>query len=92
MTTRPSAHDLTDLRILVVEDNYVLAESMRWALEGFGGNVVGPAPNSVRAFELLDEADAVDAAILDIDLQGKSSAPIADRLRAAGVPFLFLTG
>ena len=82
---------LQHLRILVVEDNYVLAESMRWALEGLGCEVVGPAPSSSKAFELI-EADMVDAAILDIDLQGKSSAPVAQRLRDKGRPFLFLTG
>jgi CheY-like chemotaxis protein len=83
--------DLNGRRVLVVEDNYVLAESMRWTLEGYGSEVVGPAPNSARALELLESGE-LDGAILDIDLQGKSSAPIADRLRAAGVPFLFLTG
>ncbi|MCP3918341.1 MAG: response regulator [bacterium] len=82
---------LKGLRILVVEDNYVLAESMRWALEGLGCQVVGPAPTSRKAFDLID-AGTVDVAILDIDLQGKSSAPVAERLRAEGRPFLFLTG
>ena len=60
-------------------------------LEGLGCEVVGPAPSSRKAFELID-ADMVDAAILDIDLQGKSSAPVAQRLRDRGHPFLFLTG
>jgi len=82
---------LRGLRVLVVEDNYVLAESMRWALEGFGCNVVGPVPSSERALGLLAEK-AVDAAILDIDLQGKSSGPVAEYLVDAGLPFLFLTG
>tara|TARA_R110002126_G_scaffold6119_18_gene32338 strand:- start:29971 stop:30369 length:399 start_codon:yes stop_codon:yes gene_type:complete len=91
MKPKTQQPDLAGLRVLVVEDNYVLAESMRWALEGYGSVVVGPAPNTARAFELLESSE-VDGAILDIDLQGKSSAPIADRLRAAGVPFLFLTG
>lgn len=82
---------LRGLRVLVVEDNYVLAESMRWALEGFGCDVVGPVPSSERALDLLADL-VVDAAILDIDLQGKSSAPVAEHLLEAGLPFLFLTG
>jgi CheY-like chemotaxis protein len=82
---------LRGLRVLVVEDNFVLAESMKWALEGLGCEVVGPAPTSARALELLAEAD-VHAAILDIDLQGKSSTPVAEHLIEAGLPFLFLTG
>lgn len=82
---------LDGLRVLVVEDNFVLAESMRWALQGMGCAVVGPAPTSERALELMDE-EGVDVAILDIDLQGVSSIPVAERLRSLGRPFLFLTG
>jgi CheY-like chemotaxis protein len=82
---------LEGLRILVVEDNYVLAESMRWALEGLGATVAGPVPTSARALDLLAE-DSIDAAILDIDLQGRSSAPVAELLRVRECPFLFLTG
>ncbi|MDA1263823.1 MAG: response regulator [Planctomycetota bacterium] len=82
---------LQGLRVLVVEDNFVLAESMKWALEGLGCEVVGMAPTSERALALL-RSMTIDAAILDIDLQGLSSAPVAEHLLAAGLPFLFLTG
>lgn len=82
---------LQGLRVLVVEDNFVLADSMRWALGALGCVVVGPVPNAERALQLIDEV-AIDAAILDIDLQGKSSAPVAERLRRSGLPFVFLTG
>ncbi len=82
---------LDGLRVLVVEDNYVLAESMRWALQGLGCEVVGPVPTAEKAFELMGAAQ-IDAAILDIDLQGLSSTPIARKLGEMGLPFLFLTG
>ncbi|MEZ6016689.1 MAG: response regulator [Planctomycetota bacterium] len=82
---------LSDRRILVVEDNFVLAESMRFALEEFGCTVVGPAPTSERALQLLAR-EAVDGAVLDIDLQGKSSAPVAEELTRRQTPFVFLTG
>lgn len=82
---------LDGLRVLVVEDNYVLAESMRWALQGLGCEVVGPVPTAEKAFELMGTAQ-IDAAILDIDLQGLSSTPIARKLGELGLPFLFLTG
>ena len=82
---------LRGLHVLVVEDNYVLAESMRWALEALGCIVVGPAPTNERAFALLQEG-RIDAAILDIDLQGKTSQPVAEQLLEADLPFLFLTG
>lgn len=82
---------LDGLRVLVVEDNYVLAESMRWALQGLGCEVVGPVPTAERALELVGAAK-IDAAILDIDLQGLSSTPIARKLGELGLPYLFLTG
>ncbi|MEE8468273.1 MAG: response regulator, partial [Planctomycetota bacterium] len=82
---------LDGLRVLVVEDNYVLAESMRWALQGLGCEVVGPVPTAEKALELMTAAK-IDAAILDIDLQGLSSTPIARKLGELGLPFLFLTG
>ena len=82
---------LDGLRVLVVEDNYVLAESMRWALQGLGCEVVGPVPTAERALELVGAAK-IDAAILDIDLQGLISTPIARKLGELGLPFLFLTG
>ena len=91
MTEPSDTPPLAGRRVLVVEDNFVLAESMRWALESLGAAVVGPAPTSRRALELLEEG-GVHAAILDIDLQGKSSAPVAEHLREIGLPFLFLTG
>lgn len=78
-------------RILVVEDNFVLAESMRFALEELGCTVVGPAPTSSVALQLL-ASGPVDAAILDIDLRGTSSAAVAEELARRGTPFVFLTG
>ncbi len=82
---------LRGLCVLLVEDNYVLAQSMKWALESLGCEVMGPAPSSNQALELL--ADGLpDAAILDIDLRGESSAPVAEYLQNVGLPFLFLTG
>jgi len=78
------------LRVLVVEDNYVLAESMRWSLGELGCEIVGPVPTAEEALSLI--VDGVDAAILDIDLQGQSSAPAALLLRERGKPFVFLTG
>ena len=82
---------LEGLKGRVVEYNYVLAESMRWALSGLGCEVVGPVPTSDKALELMGSAK-IDAAILDIDLQGLSSTPIARKLGEMGLPFLFLTG
>jgi len=87
----PASSPLSGRSVLVLEDNFVLAESMRFALEELGCRVVGPAPTAARALELVAEG-LPDVAVLDIDLQGKSSAPVAEVLVARGVPFLFLTG
>ena len=82
---------LAGRRVLVVEDNFALAESMRFALEGLGCTVVGPAPTCERALDLID-SQGPECAVLDIDLQGKSSGPVAERLVEDGTPFVFLTG
>jgi len=78
-------------RVLLAEDYFVLARSLHHLLESRGFRVVGPAPSIAAGLELLDE-QPVDAAILDVDLQGESAAPIAARLRDLGRPFLFITG
>ena len=75
----------------MVEDNFVLAESMKWALQELGCVVIGPASTTARAIELV-ESEGLDAAILDVDLQGTTSMPVAKVLRERGRPFLFLTG
>jgi len=82
---------LAGLRLLLVEDNYLVAGAIAQNLRMRGAVVLGPAPNVDRALEIV-EADGFDAALLDIDLQGASAAPVALRLRGLGRPFVFLTG
>ncbi len=89
MTNRPQT--LSGLRVLVVEDNYLVAGAIAQNLKTRGAAVIGPAPTVERALELV-EANEFDAALLDIDLQGSTAAPVALRLRARGTPFVFLTG
>jgi CheY-like chemotaxis protein len=78
-------------RVLIVEDEYFLADDMAQALEKLGAQVVGPVPTTGAALELLSDKP-VDAAILDINLKGQMVFPIADTLREQGVPFVFATG
>jgi CheY-like chemotaxis protein len=82
---------LEGLRVLVVEDNLLFAEVTRLALEESGCAVVGPAGRLQRGLELARE-EAIDGAILDINLHGEMSFPIAEVLSARGVPFVFVTG
>ncbi len=79
-------------RVLVVEDEYLLADDLRQTLEGLGIEVVGPVASVAQALDLLQSADALDGAVLDVNLQGDSVFPVLDLLRERGVPFLLTTG
>ena len=90
-----SAHpqpSLTGRRVLVVEDEYFLADDLGRALTQLGAEVLGPVATRAEAFELLSTGERIDLAVLDINLQGESVFPVADTLLEQGVPFLFATG
>ena len=78
-------------RVLVVEDEYLVAMDMSAWLEAEGAHVVGPASNVNAALEALKGAE-LDGAILDVNLRGEMAYPIADALTARGIPFVFTTG
>lgn len=82
---------LEGLRVLVVEDNLLLAEVTKLLLEESGCHVVGPAGWLQRGLELAKH-EPLDGALLDINLHGEMSFPIAEVLSARGVPFVFVTG
>jgi two-component system CheB/CheR fusion protein len=78
-------------RVLLLEDNPVLAESIAFALRTYGLEVVGPfASNDLADCEVSKENLAVG--VLDLELEKGDSTPTALRLREAGVPFLFMSG
>jgi CheY-like chemotaxis protein len=79
-------------RTLVVEDEYLIADDLQHELEKLGMVVIGPAPTVAMALRLLDATPVLDGAILDIDLRGETSFPVADALRERGIPFVFTTG
>ena len=87
-TETESSHGL---RILVVEDNLLIAETLCDVLADCGCEVVGPAPDLPRGMALVDH-DQPDGALLDINLAGTLSFPLASILEERGVPFVFLTG
>ena len=78
-------------RVLVVEDEVIVALELSMELEDRGAVVAGPAHSLSEAIALA-EAGGIEAAILDVDLQGLDVYPVAERLMAAGVPFVFHTG
>jgi DNA-binding NtrC family response regulator len=83
---------LDDCRILVVEDEYMLACDLRQELEDAGAVVVGPEPSVARALSRISNEGRIDAAVLDVNLGGESAFPIADALAAEGIPFVFASG
>jgi CheY-like chemotaxis protein len=79
-------------RILVVEDEYMVAQDFRSELEDAGALVLGPTPSVAGAMALLSRAAVPDAAILDVNLGGEMVFPVAEVLRERGIPFIFATG
>lgn len=82
---------LAGLRVLVVEDEYMVADYISMTLEDFGCAVVGPVGTIEEALAVVNDG-GLDGALLDANLSGDSSAPIAVALRAASVPFVVATG
>jgi CheY-like chemotaxis protein len=82
---------LSGRRVLVVEDEMIVAWLLQDMLADLGCAVVGPAARVAQALAMID-AEAIDAAVLDVNLNGQKSYPVADALAARGVPFVFSTG
>lgn len=83
--------DLAGKRILIVEDEPIVAMCLEDMLECLGCQVVGTAARLSEGLKLADETE-MDAAILDVNLGLDRSYPIADRLLARSIPFVFATG
>lgn len=89
---RENLQSLTGRRVLVVEDNFFIAEDMRRDLERAGADVIGPAGSVQDALDLLVENSGCDGAVLDVDLSGETSYPVADELAARDIRYIFTTG
>ncbi len=82
---------LKGLRVLIVEDDYPVAKSLRWLLGSYGADIVGVASSLPAAMEAA-AADPPEVALLDVSLNGEDVFPLATYLRENGIPFAFLTG
>lgn len=79
------------MRVLVVEDEVIVAMTLEDMLTDLGCSVVGPANNLTDALLLAADAD-FDLALLDVNLGGQRSDQVAALLRQRAVPFGFITG
>ena len=82
---------LQGLRILIVEDEPLIALDLETAIVDHQGAVVGPVDTIVGALQLIDAQD-IQGAIIDLRLKNALAAPVAERLVARGIPFIIHSG
>jgi CheY-like chemotaxis protein len=82
---------LAGIRILVVEDVFLIASSIAELLQEVGAEVIGPAGELTEAIRLA-QTGQIDGALLDVDLHGQTSFEVAAALNHRGIPFVFVTG
>lgn len=90
----PKPHDgpmLQNKQILLVEDDFLLAGPLAEHLEDVGATVVGPTGTIEESIALIARVPEIDAALMDVNLGGEMSYPVAYDLSRRGVPFVFLT-
>ncbi|MBR0719577.1 response regulator [Bradyrhizobium liaoningense] len=83
---------LSGRRILVVEDEYFLADDIGRALRSFGADVAGPVGDLDDALRIVSDGGILHGAVLDVNIRSEMIYPIAEKLRARGIPMLFATG
>ena len=82
---------LEGVRVLLVEDEYLVASLIENILETAGCIVTGPIPRLAEAVDAADR-ERCDAAVLDVNLAGERIYPVADILSRRNIPFVFVTG
>jgi len=78
-------------KVLIIEDNHLIAAQLAAAMEDDGFKVVGPVDTATSAICRIDE-EALDGALLDVRLREGSAVDVASALRAHGVPFVIVSG
>jgi DNA-binding response OmpR family regulator len=92
MNHKATSSALAGLTILVVEDEFLIADEIASVLSESGAHVVGPAGSVEEALQLIERGPPLDAAVLDVDLMGKKVFPVADILADRLTPCVFVTG
>lgn len=83
---------LSGRRVLVVEDESLVAMLLETILEDMGCTPIGPASTVEEGLSMVDGSDGLDAALLDVNVAGQQVFPVAEALKGRGVPFIFSTG
>jgi CheY-like chemotaxis protein len=86
-----SKRELSNRKVLVVEDEMMIAMLIEDMLDEFGCKLVGPATSVPRALDIIGK-EQVEIAVLDLNLDGQDTYAIADALQLKNVPFIFATG
>ena len=84
--------DAEGCRVLIVEDNFLLAMEVETVLRRHGYVVLGPVGTVEQALALLERDGWPDVAVLDVDLHGRRVTPVAAALRSRQVPLVLVTG
>ncbi len=82
---------LSGRRVLIVEDEALVAIELQCALEDAGAEVLGPAMSLTSALALAEHSAQLDCALLDVDIAGHDVYPVAQVLQRRGIPFIFHT-
>ena len=91
--TEPNHQVLNGCRLLIVEDDYLLAIELARGLEDYGAEIAGMAGTVADAEALIAmQGDRLDGVVLDINLGDEQVYPVADLLMSRGLPFVFATG
>ncbi|MGN6459660.1 MAG: response regulator [Pseudolabrys sp.] len=92
MSADGQTYPLSGFHCLVVEDEFLIALDYERILQTAGAARIVIAPNLAKAREMLASAGPFHLAVLDMDLDGESTLPLAQELTAAQIPFVFITG
>jgi len=91
MSAEHHADSVCGLRVLLVEDEMMVALLLETMITDLGHQVAGPVARLEKGLEMV-ERDAIDLAVLDVNINGREVYPIAAALEARGIPFIFATG
>lgn len=78
-------------KVMLVEDSELVLMSLEALFEDMEWDIDGPVKRLADAMRLADTTEA-DVALLDVNLNGEMSWPVAERLEARGIPVIFATG